>query len=90
MQALLIIKTYIVHNIRRRLFRSLKMIEIDHLCFQTMEKGFHKRIVPAMAFSAHADLYAPFLLRSPIYIGGILRSLVGMKDQTWFGGLTLP
>lgn len=58
MDALAVIESKIVHDVRDRLFQGGKSLEVDHLCFQCMEERLHISIVPAVPLEADARFKA--------------------------------
>ena len=49
--------------------------------FQTVKKTFRHRIIPAVAFPAHAANHAVFLQHTLILVGSILGALIGMHQK---------
>src|SRR5262252_9852057 len=54
---------------------------IDQFDFERGEKTFRHRVVPAIAFTAHAALYAVYRQQLLMCVAGVLAAAIRMKQQ---------
>jgi hypothetical protein len=68
-----------------RLVCRFKVATMDQFGFQSVEKAFRDRIVPAIAFAAHALFDSLLFQDLTVTVGGILAASIGMPDQPLAG-----
>src|SRR5712691_11109102 len=68
-----------------RLLARSEMLAVHAFDLQCAVERFHRRVVPAVAFTAHRHRDATRLQNLPIVLGSVLRSAIRVMHQTPIG-----